>query len=169
MLAHEWLNKIDASIKTRAYLMENFLPILILGCEKVLKEVSKELTNAESGENKVNPNFNPINILAQFLMRNNPKYNNHNETSSYVRTMREVYQELRDQMFAFEENRLAKVKVDVRNRRAEREKQEKNKQIELERRKSSFDNIFKKWMLLPIGRLEIAIVIFLFKNLIEKN
>jgi len=38
LLALEWLNKIDASIETRAYLVENFLPILVLGCEKVLKE-----------------------------------------------------------------------------------------------------------------------------------
>ena len=102
LLALEWLNKIDASIETRAYLVENFLPMLVLGCEKILKEAqNRNLLQ----ENKKDVNFNPINQLAQYLMRNNPKYNNDNETSAYVRTMREVYQELREQMFAFQENK----------------------------------------------------------------
>lgn len=108
MLALEWLNKIDASIETRAYLVENFLPVLVLGCEKVLKEASKR---SLVSENKSDINYNPINVLAQFLMRNNPKYNNTNETSSYVRTIRQVYQELREQMFAFQENRYMLLKV----------------------------------------------------------
>ena len=102
LLALEWFNKIDASIETRAYLVENFLPILVLGCEKILKDAQlKHLIDS----NKREANFNPINLLAQYLMRNNPKYNNSNETSAYVRTMREVYQELREQMFAFQENK----------------------------------------------------------------
>lgn len=102
LLALEWFNKIDASIETRAYLVENFLPILVLGCEKVLKEAQKrQLVDG----NKADHNFNPVNQLAQYMMRNNPKYNNHNETSPYVRTMREVYQELREQMFAYQENK----------------------------------------------------------------
>ncbi len=102
MLALEWLNQIDASIETRAYLVENFLPVLVLGCEKVLKEANKRNLVTD---NKSDINYNPINVLAQFLMRNNPKYNNNNETSSYVRTIRQVYHELREQMFAFQENR----------------------------------------------------------------
>ena len=102
LLALEWFNKIEASIETRAYLVENFLPILVLGCEKILKDAQqKKLVD----QNKKNADFNPINLLAQYLMRNNPKYNNHNETSAYVRTMREVYQQLREQMFAFQENK----------------------------------------------------------------
>ena len=56
-------------------------------------------------------NFNPINFLAQYLMRNNPKYNNQNETSHYVRSMREVYQELRDQMFEIQGNKLVYLKL----------------------------------------------------------
>ena len=102
MLAIEWFNKIDASIETRAYLVENFLPMLVLGCEKVLKDAQKRNLVEQ---NKKEADFNPINLLAQYLMRNNPKYNNHNETSAYVRTTREVYHQLREQMFAFQENK----------------------------------------------------------------
>ena len=102
LLALEWFNKIDASIEIRAYLVENFLPILVLGCEKILKEAdAKKLVQ----ENKKDTDFNPINQLAQYLMRNNPRYNNQNETSAYVRTTREIYHELKEQMFAFQDNR----------------------------------------------------------------
>ncbi len=102
LLALDWLNEIEASIETRAYLVENFLPILVLGCEKVLKEANKRELIVD---NKVDLNYNPINYLAQFLMRNNPKYNNNNETSSYLHTMRQVYHELREKMFAFQDNK----------------------------------------------------------------
>ena len=160
LLALEWLNKIEASIETRAYLVENFLPILVLGCEKVLKEAQiKNLLN----ENKKDLNFNPINQLAQFLMRNNPKFNNSNETSAYVRTMREVYQELREQMFAFQENKLAKVKADVRKRRNERERIEKARELEMERRTLRIEDLFSNFHLLPNGRIETAIVCFMLK------
>lgn len=102
LLALEWFTKLDSSAETKSYLLENFLPILVLGCEKVLKEAQKKnlITKTE-----IDPNFNPINRLAQFLMRNNPKSNNHNETSPYVRTTREVYQELRDQLHVLQGNK----------------------------------------------------------------
>ena len=102
LLALDWFNTTDPSTETRAYLIENFLPILVLGCEKVLKEAeAKKLVQKNSADH----NFNPINYLAQYLLRNNPKYNNQNETSAYVRTMREIYQELRDQMFSMQGNK----------------------------------------------------------------
>jgi hypothetical protein len=159
LLALEWLNKIEASIETRAYLVENFLPILVLGCEKVLKEA--QIKNLLS-ENKKDLNFNPINQLAQFLMRNNPKFNNSNETSAYVRTMREVYQELREQMFAFQENKLAKVKADVRKRRNERERIEKARELEMERRTLRIEDLFSNFHILPNGRIETEIVCYLY-------
>jgi hypothetical protein len=56
LLALDWLNKIDASIETRAYLVEHFLPVLVLGCEKVLKEASKRNLIEE---NKSDLNYNP--------------------------------------------------------------------------------------------------------------
>jgi hypothetical protein len=102
LLALEWFNQIDPSTEMRAYLIENFLPILVLGCEKVLNEAqAQDLIE----KNQKNDNFNPINYLSQFLMRNNPKYNNQNETSAYVKTIRELYQDLRDQMFLIQGNR----------------------------------------------------------------
>lgn len=108
LLALEWFNQIDPSTEMRAYLIENFLPILVLGCEKVLNEAqAQDLIE----KNQKNDNFNPINYLSQFLMRNNPKYNNQNETSAYVKTIRELYQDLRDQMFLIQGNRYRPLNV----------------------------------------------------------
>jgi hypothetical protein len=103
ILASEWLSSIGSSIETRTYLMENFLPVLVLGCEKVLKEAQNRNLIAQ---NKKDPNFNPINVLGQYLLRNNPKYNNQNEGSTYVRTMREVYLEMKEQILALQGNKL---------------------------------------------------------------
>lgn len=92
-MAKEWLTQLNVKSETIAYLIENFLPVLVLGCEKVLNEAdNRNLIK----ENKSDLNFNPINNLAQFLMRNNPKYNNHNELSPYVRSMRQVYHEIKE-------------------------------------------------------------------------
>lgn len=102
LLAREWFYQIDSSTEMRAYLIENFLPILVLGCERVLNEAqARDLVQL----NRKHDDFNPINCLAQFLMRNNPKFNNHNETSPYVKTMRELYEELKDQMFFIQGNK----------------------------------------------------------------
>lgn len=102
LLALEWLTKLDSSAETKTYLMENFMPILVLGFEKILKEASKKMLIEKR---EIDPNFNPINRLAQFLIRNNPKSANNCEISPYVRTLREVYQELRDQLYSLQGNK----------------------------------------------------------------
>jgi hypothetical protein len=53
---------------------------------------------------------------------------------------------------------LAKQKEDIRKRRAERDREEKLKQIEQKRRNTEFDRLFKRFYLAEYGRLEISIV-----------
>lgn len=102
ILAKQWLNDNEATLEVRAYLVDKVLPTLILGVEKLLQEADKKgLTE----ENEEDPNFNPINFLAQYLLRNNPKYSNFSEASPYVRGLREVAEELRRQLFNIEDNR----------------------------------------------------------------
>lgn len=102
VLALEWLNNNEVTIDARAYLLDKLLPTLILGIEKLLMEVEKRNLAEDT---KVNPNFNPINYLAQHLMRNNPKYSNFPEASPYIRGLHEVTDELKNHVFSFEDNR----------------------------------------------------------------
>lgn len=87
---------------TRAFLVENILPTLILGLEKLLLEAHK-LDLTEKAE--FDPNFNPINRLAQYLMRNNPRYSNFSEASPYIKSLREVGEALKTQIFQLEDNK----------------------------------------------------------------
>ena len=47
------------------------LPTLILGVERLLKEVDEK---GLSASNVYQTEFNPLNFLAQYLMRNNPRW-----------------------------------------------------------------------------------------------
>ncbi len=70
ILAEEWLSKYH-SLSTKLYLVEHLLPVLVLGLEKLLVLVGKRGLEEQTGHRT---DFNPINILAQYLMRNNPRY-----------------------------------------------------------------------------------------------
>ena len=50
-------------------------------------------------------NFNPVNYLAQYLMRNNPRYSNFSEASPYVKSLREIGEVLKAQIFQLEDNK----------------------------------------------------------------
>lgn len=101
-LAREWLNTNEVTVDARAYLLERLLPTLILGIEKLLTEAERR---GLTYKNESSPDFNPLNYLAQYLMRNNPRYSNFPEASPYIRGLREVTEELKTHVFSFEDNR----------------------------------------------------------------
>ena len=49
--------------------------------------------------------FSPINYLAQYLMRNNPRYSNLNKSSPYARGLKKVSEELKQDILALKENK----------------------------------------------------------------
>lgn len=105
VLAKEWLSNLQATVDIRVYLVDKVLPTLILGLEKLLNEAeTRKLVNTEAGGG-FDPNFNPINFLAQYLMRNNPRYSNFTEASPYVHGLRQVAEELRIQLYDLYDNR----------------------------------------------------------------
>ncbi|XP_071848550.1 EF-hand calcium-binding domain-containing protein 5-like isoform X3 [Apostichopus japonicus] len=143
-LALEWLNTNEVTVDARAYLLEKLLPTLILGIEKLLMAAERKgLTES----NESSPDFNPLNYLAQYLMRNNPRYSNFPEASPYIRGIREVTDELKMHVFSFEDNRLAKIKSEARKRREDLEKQMAMKDKERGRRSARIRTHYTEWIL----------------------
>ncbi|XP_030847373.1 EF-hand calcium-binding domain-containing protein 5 isoform X3 [Strongylocentrotus purpuratus] len=150
-LAVEWLNRNELTVDARAYLLEKLLPTLILGTEKLLIEAERrDLTE----KNEADPNFNPLNYLAQYLMRNNPRYSNFPEASPYIRGMQEVTDELKQYVFSFEDNRLARVKAETRRKREQMERTEALQTQEKSRRSAHIRRQYKDWLLDPEGMVE---------------
>jgi hypothetical protein len=142
VLAREWMDDNPVTIEIRIYLIENLLPSLIMGLEKLLTEVEKrELVQSEM----VVPDFNPVNYLAQYLMRNNPRYSNFPEASPYAKGLRKVAEDLKSEIFAIDSNRLVMLKESAQVKRMEREKMERMKGEELQRRSLLLENVFVTW------------------------
>lgn len=142
LLAKEWFSSDEESAEIRAYLVDKIMPTLIMGVEKLLVEVDKKQL---ADKDEPDPNFNPINFLAQYLMRNNPKYSNFSEASPYVRGLRSVGEELRKQLFDLEENRLARIKSNARRKREEREHEQMLQNMERQRRTEALSKQFSEW------------------------
>ena len=154
LLAKEWLNLAKPSIDSRLYLLEHVLPSAILGVEKLCTEVSRR--GLENSPSLTPGGFNPINYLAQYMMRNNPRYSNFAEASPYMRGLRQVSTELREQVSSMEENKLARLKAEARRRRDERERQEAlEREREAERRRL-LGEVFDNWLIHEEVAIEMA-------------
>ncbi|XP_013406765.1 EF-hand calcium-binding domain-containing protein 5 isoform X1 [Lingula anatina] len=163
ILVKEWLSDNKATVETRVYLVDKVLPTMILGMEKLLLEVDKRgLAEKEEQD----PNFNPINYLAQYLMRNNPRYSNFSEASPYTRGLRDVSDQLKRELFDLEENRLAKIKAEAKRKREEREFAEQQKKKEKARREDALKNQFSEWNLSD-GKVELSLLQSALRSFLE--
>ncbi|XP_053376187.1 EF-hand calcium-binding domain-containing protein 5-like [Mercenaria mercenaria] len=165
LLARDWLNVIEATLETRAFLVEKLMPTLILGVEKLLNEADKR--GLANGSDTRDPNFNPINYLAQYLMRNNPRYSNFSEASPYVRSLREVTEDLKKELFNIEDNRLARIKAEAKRRREEREKLEEQKLVERKDRMMQLMKQFMEWSNNPAGSVELQLLQNALRSFVE--
>lgn len=143
MLAREWLNDHRATLDTRSYLVEKLLPTLVVGLEKLLREVtSRDLVeNMEQQQD-----FNPVNFVAQHLMRNNPRYSNFAEAHPYCSTMKQVGEELKRVAYSLDENKLAELKTRSKQRCQVREEAESRKTGEESRRTELSKGVYVKWL-----------------------
>eukprot|EP00048_Salpingoeca_helianthica_P023099 m.22249 g.22249 ORF g.22249 m.22249 type:complete len:147 (-) comp8269_c0_seq1:20-460(-) len=80
LLAQEWLESDSKSKDTRIYLVEKILPTLVVGLEQLLQKT----------ENGISDNFNPVNWLAQWLIRNNPRFLSGPSDSTYAASLKTV-------------------------------------------------------------------------------
>ena len=155
LLAKDWLNESNASIHTRAYMVERLLPSVVMGLEKLLTEVSKRDIAGRQSHFQID--FNPINYLAQYLMRNNPVYGSGaSAESSYCHTMQRVGEHLKRQIFAVEDEKLEELKEGIRLRRGKREHEEALQEEEERKYSDQMKEVFSHWLI--SGEREITAV-----------
>jgi len=79
-------------------------------CFQVLQEAGKfGLLDGEFPDDDLGGEFSPINYLAQYLMRNNPRYSHLNKNSPYVRGLQKVSEEMKREILSPDENTLVYV------------------------------------------------------------
>ena len=114
LLAEEWLEKCP-DLPTKLYLIDSLLPVLVMGLERLLVRVGKKGLEDQEGFRN---DFNPINILAQYLMRHNPRYRHCSlSMSSYTVGLNVVASRLRKLVVEGEEGVESRVKRELLERR----------------------------------------------------
>lgn len=169
LLPHQWLYNCTLSTKVRMYLAENLLPTVVLGLEHVIREAdrrglcksSKSEKGSEEMEVRMDVNFNPLNRLAQFLLRNNPKYYNpiiNTCRSPYAKAMQQVVDQLKRKLFLQSGTDLAKYTSDSENRRDKMEAEKKLKDQDLADKLRLMEPIFDCFRLVGKSTINSVIV-----------
>lgn len=162
-LAKEWIDSKAFEPETRIYLSQRLLPSLIISLEKLLETVGNR--GMEEDE-ETGPDFNPINYLAEQLMRNNPaaftssstssptvnqltstKSSTDTRSSTYAESMKEVSSLLQQLICHHEDEQENKdrIREELKKRKEEREKEQAMRQIERERRKEVVESVVGLW------------------------
>ena len=115
------------------------------------------------------PNFNPINFLAQFLMRNNPKHEPFPEQNPYISGMRKVAVLLSQKVTTTEQLRLQELRSAIEKRKAEVSMTKLQRASEFDQRMSVFAGQFSDWGISAIdGIVESTLLEAALKAFVER-
>ena len=142
ILCEEWLNN-NENLSTKLYLVERILPVLVMGLEQLLTQVGKKGFEDQVGFRN---DFNPMNFLAQYLMRHNPRYHHTVvSSSSYVMGLKVVTAKLREIIMEGKNKKESRVKQQLLEQRDQEEKELRIKLMEEGRRKEVLEIAGKIW------------------------
>ena len=143
LLAREWL--CERGLEERRYLVESVLPSLVVALERLLTDVT---SRGLEGSVERHNDFNPINTLAQHLMRSNPSHNAEGDGGhAYCQALEEVADELRKFGRAGDEAKLVALRKGVKERREMREREEAARSMEVQRRRAALEDELARWRL----------------------
>ncbi|KAM3183040.1 hypothetical protein ACTXT7_011150 [Hymenolepis weldensis] len=169
LLPYQLLYNCTLSTKIRKYLAEKLLPTVVLGLEHVIREADrrglcKSVESEVGGEKmevRMDVNFNPLNRLAQFLMRNNPKYYNpiiNTCRSPYAKAMQQVVDQLKRKLFLQSGSDLAKYTSDSENRKDNMEAEKKLKGQDLADKLRLIEPVFDCFRLVDKNAINSVII-----------
>jgi hypothetical protein len=93
------------------YLCENLFSTLLPGLESLAKNAEKLIYYAEKEDENEVKRFNPCNYLAEFLMRNNPRYGKNKET--HEKFLRFTRKERKNRMIKQSQDNLFNKVIDI--------------------------------------------------------
>ncbi|XP_077167409.1 EF-hand calcium-binding domain-containing protein 5 [Paroedura picta] len=163
-LSREWFDEEAMTLETRAYLLDKLLPTLVPGVEKLLKVAERKKVLEAEPEQPCE--FDPINFLGEYLMRCNPSYAVSAPPDPYVRGIKAVTEELKAQVPETTLNKLAQLKVLVKEKRKQREQVDEIKRRVKAMRKKALAIQFREWTLdissqIPLMMIQSALKSFL--------
>eukprot|EP00062_Callorhinchus_milii_P015404 gi/632965594/ref/XP_007898968.1/ PREDICTED: EF-hand calcium-binding domain-containing protein 5-like isoform X3 [Callorhinchus milii] len=91
-------------------------------------------------------------------MRNNPRHCDFPESSPYMRGLKQVLEDLRDQVVDIKDNRLAKLKIETKERNKMRIQVKKQLLVHEKRDKQILLAKYEEWIRRIDGTLELALV-----------
>ncbi|XP_069471351.1 EF-hand calcium-binding domain-containing protein 5 [Ambystoma mexicanum] len=163
-LAREWHSADKETAETRAYLLEKLLPALVPGVEKLLLEAEKRQLLDVPG---LAAKFNPVNFLAETLMRSNAQVARGGKATPYARGLKEVVKDLKSQVLALESSRLAQLKQEMKEAQEQRVKLAGIDAQVKEKRKEALTLQFAEWTRDASGRIPVALVQNALKSFLE--
>ena len=135
--------------------LENLIPLVVLACEKVINEADeRHLIDTETPDRS----FNPINRLASFLMRNNPKYIHYSSLSPYHYAMKSLLNTKKVQVLKVYGEEETLLRSMLKQRQEERAQVEGLTTKEIERRKDALKILFHDWNVPERGWIQTKLV-----------
>ncbi|EPZ33413.1 hypothetical protein O9G_003916 [Rozella allomycis CSF55] len=141
----------ELSIENEVYLVENILPSVVHAMQSLIVEVQrKNILKNDIEMNTIDvdmptlkePRFDPINWIAQFLYRKNPKYNPNVCKTEYEKQLCIISDMLKSRRAKIVEAKEERLKLEKQRRAWEREKKRLQKEKEEHEYK---ENVKKSW------------------------
>ncbi|CAM4762867.1 unnamed protein product [Rotaria magnacalcarata] len=160
--AEWWTSKLPQTVIND--LLENLIPLVVLACEKVMNEADERHLIETTTPDRL---FNPLNRLASYLMRNNPKYIHYSSLSPYHYSMKSLLDTKKVQVLKVYGEEETLLRTLIKQRQHARYDQQNAISKEEERRKNLLKTLFFDWNVPERGWIQTKLINNMLEQLYE--